>query len=102
MTLARHGALVEVVAEATERRVPTRVEQLLSQGGVLFRRILHPSGLPMHCKFVLAEKGTRRWLIFGSFNWTWRSFFLNHEIAVISSDHDLFSAFSKRWEIMTA
>ncbi|MBW2144362.1 MAG: hypothetical protein JRG75_08200, partial [Deltaproteobacteria bacterium] len=84
------------------RRVPIEVEQSLRQAGIPFRRITHPSRLPMHNKFVLAEKGRQRWVIFGSFNWTMRSYWLNHEIGVISTNVRLFEAFARRWEIIAA
>ncbi len=100
--LAGRGADVEVFAETTRRRVPDRVETFLSEGGVSFTRLRHPDGVPMHCKFVLAERGVRRRVIFGSFNWTCRSFYLNHEIVAVSDDENLFDAFSARWNKMTA
>jgi phosphatidylserine/phosphatidylglycerophosphate/cardiolipin synthase-like enzyme len=52
----------------------------------------------MHNKFLLAEDAGSRWIAFGSYNWTTRSFWLNREICVISRDSDLFRAFEERWE----
>jgi phosphatidylserine/phosphatidylglycerophosphate/cardiolipin synthase-like enzyme len=40
------------------------------------------------------------WSIFGSFNWTIPSFWLNHEIAAFSSDPALFKAFSERCDAL--
>jgi phosphatidylserine/phosphatidylglycerophosphate/cardiolipin synthase-like enzyme len=54
----------------------------------------------MHLKFVLVEDGDQVFTIFGSFNWTRPSFWLNHEIAVISSNPGLFRAFATRWEVL--
>jgi phosphatidylserine/phosphatidylglycerophosphate/cardiolipin synthase-like enzyme len=54
----------------------------------------------MHLKFVLIDDGRKVWSIFGSFNWTKPSFWLNHEIAVISSNPSLFKAFSERWDAL--
>jgi phosphatidylserine/phosphatidylglycerophosphate/cardiolipin synthase-like enzyme len=51
----------------------------------------------MHNKFVLVEDDNQRWVIFGSFNWTTRSFWLNREVCVISRDPRLFGAFHDRW-----
>jgi len=98
--LAQHGAIVEILAEPTLRRVPVAAEQSLTQAGIPFRRITHPDGLPMHNKFVLAEKGSQRWVIFGSFNWTMRSYWLNYEIGAISANDQLIDAFDKRWEVL--
>jgi phosphatidylserine/phosphatidylglycerophosphate/cardiolipin synthase-like enzyme len=100
--LTQNGAIVEILAEPTLRRVPVAVEQRLTQAGILFRRITHPECLPMHNKFVLAEKSGQRWVIFGSFNWTMRSYWLNYEIGAISTNDQLFDAFSRRWEALAA
>jgi phosphatidylserine/phosphatidylglycerophosphate/cardiolipin synthase-like enzyme len=75
---------------------------MLTQAGISFRRVTHPEGLPMHNKFVLAEKGNQRWVIFGSFNWTDRSYWVNHEIGAISADDQLFDSFAGRWEALAA
>lgn len=98
--LAGRVGAVELVAEDTERRVPTQVEERLLRAGIRFRRTADPAGLPMHNKFVLAEDGDRRWVAFGSFNWTTRSFWINREILAISSDADLFAAFDRRWQAL--
>jgi phosphatidylserine/phosphatidylglycerophosphate/cardiolipin synthase-like enzyme len=100
--MVRNGADVEILAEPTLRRVPVAAEQRLTQAGIPFRRITHPEGLPMHNKFVLAEKADRRWVIFGSFNWTMRSYWLNYEIGAISTNDQLFDAFARRWEVLAA
>ena len=50
----------------------------------------------MHLKFVLVEDNSQAWSIFGSFNWTKPSFWLNHEIAAISSNPLLFKTFAER------
>ena len=100
--MARNGSDVEILAEPTLRRVPVAAELKLTQAGIPFRRITHPEGLPMHSKFVLAEKADQRWVIFGSFNWTLRSYWLNYEIGAISNNDQLFNAFAKRWEVLAA
>jgi phosphatidylserine/phosphatidylglycerophosphate/cardiolipin synthase-like enzyme len=96
LRLARRGATVEILAEATERRVPGAMEDRLRSAGIALRRCR--AGLPMHNKFLLAEDGTSRSVAFGSFNWTTRSFWLNREICVISRDPELFRTFEERWE----
>ena len=100
--LSRGGADVAVLAGPSLRRVPERSGEMLVRAGVRFRRVYHPSGLPMHDKFVLAEKEGRRWVAFGSFNWTARSFWLNHEIGAISTNERLFDAFAGRWDALAA
>jgi phosphatidylserine/phosphatidylglycerophosphate/cardiolipin synthase-like enzyme len=98
--LANRGATVEILAEPTLRRVPVEVERMLTQAGISFRRVIHPEGLPMHNKFVLAEKGNQRWVMFGSYNWTDRSYWLNYEIGAISTNDQLFDVFAKRWDAL--
>jgi phosphatidylserine/phosphatidylglycerophosphate/cardiolipin synthase-like enzyme len=99
---AQNGAAVEILAEPTLRRVPMAAERRLIQAGIPFRRVSHPDRLPMHNKFVLVEKGCQRWVIFGSFNWTVRSYWLNYEIGAISTNAKMFEAFAKRWEVLAA
>jgi len=98
--VARRVACVEVIAEPTLRRVPTATEERLQAAGVAFRRLGNPDGYPMHNKFVLADEGHRRWVAFGSFNWTTRSFWLNREICAVSEDAALVQAFEDRWQAL--
>ncbi|MCC2680530.1 MAG: hypothetical protein K0S36_94 [Nitrosospira multiformis] len=100
IALARRGITVQVRAESTLRRVTAKVERRFSAANVQFSRFQDPQDLPMHLKFILVEDGDRVVTIFGSFNWTKPSFWLNHEIAVISSDPGLFRAFAARWEVL--
>ena len=98
--LTQRGASVEVLAESTHRRVPAEVEASLLRAGVKLQRFEHPDGLPMHNKFMLVENDRERWTLFGSWNWTSRSRWLNHELGVVTSDSTLFETFSRRWDIM--
>jgi len=100
--LADRGAELEIIAGATERRVPAAIEEKFSNAGVAFRRVGQTDGLPMHNKFVIAQKNGQHWSIFGSFNWNTRSYWLNHEIGAISTNRQLWEAFSERWEAMEA
>lgn len=98
--LARRGVDLEILAESTLRRVTPKVEQRLANAGIRFRRIRPSGSLPMHLKFVLIEEGDRVWSIFGSFNWTKPSFWLNHEIAAISSNPVIFDSFARCWDML--
>lgn len=101
LRLARRGAAIEIVTEATLRRVPTRTEQRIRDAGISFRRLRHADNVLMHNKFLLAEEDGFRRVVFGSFNWTTRSFWLNREICVISEDSELFRAFEERWAMVS-
>jgi phosphatidylserine/phosphatidylglycerophosphate/cardiolipin synthase-like enzyme len=100
--LAGGGVKIEVLTHDTLRRVPQRVERTLRSAGIVFTRYSHSEGLPMHNKFMLLEGRARRSVLFGSFNLTRTSRWLNHEILLHSYDPDLFSAFASRWDEMKA
>ncbi|MDP6184003.1 MAG: phospholipase D-like domain-containing protein [Gammaproteobacteria bacterium] len=99
--LARRGADVEVLAEDSRRRVPPSIDRQLADAGVKLTRFPHRTNLPMHHKFALIEDQRGCWTAFGSYNWTTRSRWLNHEVCVITPDRDLFEAFAERWEVLT-
>jgi phosphatidylserine/phosphatidylglycerophosphate/cardiolipin synthase-like enzyme len=100
--LAGRGVKVEILAHDTLRRMPRRVERTLRSAGIAFTRYTHTEGLPMHNKFMLLEGKSKRSTLFGSFNLTRTSRWLNHENLVQSHDADLFSAFARRWDEMIA
>ena len=102
LRIARRGASLEILAEPTLRRVSLKAEKRLTEAGILFRRVTHPEHLPMHNKFVLVEQNNRRWVIFGSYNWSTLSFWINQEICAISSQSQLFEDFAERWEVLEA
>lgn len=98
--LARRGAQVQVVAEHTARRVPRRMERRLHSAGIALIRLGADANVPMHLKFVLAEGREGRQAVFGSFNWTRPSYWLNHEVAVITRDEAVFAALDRRWRAL--
>ena len=95
--LVRRGAQVEILGEATRRRAPERAGRRLAAAGAAFRRIGDGETLLMHLKFALLEGRGERWSMLGSCNWTHPSFWLNHEIAVISDDLTLFESLGEHW-----
>lgn len=95
--LARRGVEIEIVCDDTKRRVPQRAVARLEAAGVSIRRFRHCEGLPMHDKFMLIDGEAPPRLVFGSFNWTGRSRFFNHEVGAIAETPVLFSAFEERW-----
>jgi phosphatidylserine/phosphatidylglycerophosphate/cardiolipin synthase-like enzyme len=102
LELASRGARVTILAEDTRRRVPEPMEACLRDAGITIRRVVDPDGLPMHDKFVLINQAGQRRVVFGSFNWTERSFRLNHEIGAICTDRDVVDAFAERWQALEA
>lgn len=98
VTLAGKGHHLEIITGSTPRRVPESAEKIIRDGGIFFRRLGGGNDVPMHDKFILVEGGGKHWVIFGSFNWTARSWWLNQEIGMISADAGLYKAFTARWE----
>jgi len=98
--LAKRGVAVEIIADSTLRRVTAKVEQRLFAAGVHFERWNNTDGVPMHLKMVLVEDQGQTWSIYGSFNWTKPSFWLNHEIIAISKNSFLFKEFSDCWRLL--
>jgi phosphatidylserine/phosphatidylglycerophosphate/cardiolipin synthase-like enzyme len=97
--LARRGVRLEVLAEATHRRVPPEMERRLLDAGASIRRVGAAKGwTPMHDKFALVETGAERHTLFGSFNWSEPSRRFNREIGVVSTQAHLFESVSERWE----
>jgi phosphatidylserine/phosphatidylglycerophosphate/cardiolipin synthase-like enzyme len=98
---ARHGAAIELVSHASERRFPARVARRLAAAGIGLRRAGSDAAVPMHEKFALIEHADERVVTFGSFNLTERSLWLNHELTVISRDPALFEGYAARFEQLT-
>ena len=70
--------------------------------GIIFKRYIHPEGLPMHNKFMLIDTRDRQLVVFGSMNLSIRSLNVNHELLMIAEDSALYHAFRKRWDEMLA
>jgi phosphatidylserine/phosphatidylglycerophosphate/cardiolipin synthase-like enzyme len=102
LRLARRGAALEILAEPTLRRVSLKAERRLAEAGIPFQRIRHAERLPMHNKFILVEQNNQRWVVFGSYNWSTLSFWINQEICAISREPQIFEAFAARWEVLEA
>jgi len=102
LKIARRGVSLEILAEPTIRRVSLKAEKKLTAAGIPFRRVTHAENLPMHNKFVLVEQKNRRWVVFGSYNWSTLSYWINQEICAISSEPKLFEAFAECWEALKA
>lgn len=98
--LARQGVHIEILAHDTQRRVPLWVEKQMLQNGIVFKRYVHPDGLPMHNKFMLFETPDRQILAFGSMNLSVRSLHANHELLVMDENFELYQIFMRRWDEM--
>jgi phosphatidylserine/phosphatidylglycerophosphate/cardiolipin synthase-like enzyme len=54
----------------------------------------------MHAKFAIAERDGAKAALFGSWNWTTRSLWLNREIGALSENPGLLAALEARWEVL--
>jgi hypothetical protein len=95
---ARGGARVRLLVHDTSRRVPEGTVAALRGGGVEIRRFVHPEGLPLHAKFLLADG--KAW--FGSFNYNPRSRWLNREILLSSRHPAIVGALAARFDEIAA
>ncbi len=100
--LAKRGAHVQLLTASSLRRVPQQAYRTLVRAGVQTHRVPEPGGIPMHLKFLLIEWRDQRWCVFGSYNWTFRARWLNHELAVFTRNQRLFDAFAARWSTLWA
>jgi phosphatidylserine/phosphatidylglycerophosphate/cardiolipin synthase-like enzyme len=98
VALASRGVQVEILTEATKRRVPAKTERKLTDAGISVRRLIYETWIPMHNKFALVEGPGVRATVFGSFNWSEPSYRLNREIGVVAADPLLFKVFAERWD----
>ena len=94
----RGGARVRLLVHDTSRRVPEATVEALRDSGVEIRRFVHPEGLPLHAKFLLADG--KAW--FGSFNYNPRSRWLNREILLASRHPAIVGALAQRFDEIAA
>lgn len=98
--IVKRGAHVQLLVASSLRRVPQQAYRTLIRAGVQTYRVPEPGGVPMHLKFLLIEWRDQRWCVFGSYNWTFRARWLNHELVVLSRNRQLFDAFAERWSAL--
>lgn len=94
----KRGAELRILTHDSERRAPASALRTLENSGVEVRRYRDTTGLPMHDKFMLTERGPEQRVHFGSLNLNVQSQLLNHEVLACSADNALFNAFAERWE----
>lgn len=95
--LVEKGVEVRLLTGDTKRRSPRRVTDYLAASGVEVFRFSNPAGLPMHCKFMLAETPGGLWAAAGSYNLTRSSRWLNQELLAFSSNLNLWRNLDHRW-----
>ncbi len=96
--LAKAGFSVTILCDASPRRVQPTLARHLASVGIDIRPVFPVGGVPMHHKFLLVDGTVGQLSVFGSYNWTDRSRWLSHEIAVASRSPSLFTAFAEVWD----
>lgn len=96
------GKDVEILLDSTERRVPQEYLSFLKQHGIKYYQPNTPLNCLMHNKFILYDSPDESCVMFGSYNWSARSRYLNHEIVATTREKNIVSAFKSRWNEITA
>ena len=100
LAAARHGNHVEIILGQSKRRVSGRQLSLLDKHEIKYHQLDNGSNLLMHNKFIICQSPGEHGVLFGSFNWSMRSWWLNHEILVYTKDNNIVNAFEQRWQEM--
>ena len=93
----RLGKKIEILLEPSERRVSKNYLSFLERNQIPTYRPTLPKYCLMHNKFILYKTDNEQRIMFGSFNWSARSRYLNHEIIASTTNNTIFSAFQERW-----
>ena len=98
---AKKGKTIEILLTPTDRRVSSKHLSLLEKYNIKYLQPDLPSHCLMHSKFILYQSDTISRVMFGSFNWSTRSRFLNFEILVSTNEEPVVRAFNNRWITIT-
>lgn len=96
------GKKVELILDSTQRRVPKILLTQLEQHNIIYRQLTTSKHCLMHNKFIIYKSDNDHCVFFGSFNWSLRSWWLNHEVIVVSRDKQVITSFETRWQQMLA
>lgn len=98
----KHGKNIELLLESSKRRIPEKNLLILDKHGIKYYQTKNTDNALMHNKFIIYESRKASFVMFGSFNWSVRSRWLNHEIIACSSDEKIVNAFKSRWKQIVA
>lgn len=95
------GKNVEILIDSTERRVAKEYLSFLEQHRIKYYQPKTAANCLMHNKFILYDSLNESSVMFGSYNWSARSRYLNHEIIATTRENNIISAFKSRWNEIT-
>lgn len=93
----RSGKNLEVLLDSTERRVPRKILSFFDQNKIQYHQPTLPVNCLMHNKYILYKSATENKVTFGSYNWSARSRYLNHELIVTTDNKEIVTDFYTRW-----
>lgn len=96
------GKNLEILLDSTERRVPRDIITFIEQHKIPYYQLDMPPNCLMHNKFILYKNEHFSSVMFGSYNWSARSRYLNHEIIASTKNKDVVNSFNTRWNQLTA
>ena len=91
------GKKIEIVLESSERRISKHHLQFLNNQNIQYHQPKLHSHCLMHNKFIIYQSSNEHCVMFGSFNWSTRSRYLNHEIIARTDSPDIVEKFEMRW-----
>lgn len=94
------GKNIEIILESNPRRVSKQHLAFLDCHKIKYYQQKISENCLMHNKFILYESEKENCVMFGSFNWSARSRYLNHEITACTNDKKIVAAFKNRWNQM--
>lgn len=95
------GKKIELLLESSQRRVPNKYLAFLEKHKIKYYQPKLEQHCLMHSKFILYKSDQKHCVMFGSFNWSARSFLLNHEVIACCYDEQVITAFEARWDQIT-
>jgi len=98
----KSGKSVEVILGSTKRRVSQNKLAYLEKHKIRYHQINTDNHALMHNKFIIYKSDMEHCVLFGSFNWSRRSWWLNHEILACSRNKEIVAGFEQRWNELIA
>ncbi len=99
---SQSGKQIELILDATQRRVAPKLLTQCEKYHIKYTQLKANDDALMHNKFIIYKSDTVDCVLFGSFNWSQRSWWLNHEVIITSFDPHIVSSFETRWQQMLA
>ena len=99
---SRSEKIIEIIIGASKRRINQNTLTKLEQHKIKYRLITTDNHKLMHSKFIIYQSNKEYCVLFGSFNWSSRSWWLNNEIIACCRDEAVIRAFEQRWNEMLA